>query len=677
MSSNLQQAADTLMAAIRAHPDDARHHLQLGNLLAGVGDWAAAEVCYANCCHLQPKSANLQYNWGVSLQELSRIPEAIEAFERALTINPGYAAAFFALGLAYKRLEAFDAALVAFDCAIGLDGKDPKPRLERGRTLLQMGRHAECLAEIDAQPDAFRADPEVQNLRGIALKHLGRAQEALAAYDLAIRARPDYLDAIYNRANLRLLARQFSLALEDFDRAHALKPDLDWLPGLRLYTAMHVFDWREVDARLAALLDDVSQGRRGVQPLVLECLVDDPAAHQQAARIWHQSTQAPRVAWEPAVAPAQDGRIRVAYVSRDFKPHPVAYLMAEVFELHDRERFEVIGINYGAARDDEVQARLRAGFDRFLDVAHLQDKQIAELCRQLGVDIAVDLTGFTEGARGGIFAWRAAPVQMLYIGYLGTSGSPLYDYLIADPVTVPPETRPFHDERILYLPSYQANDRRRPRPPTTKGRAALGLPETGFVYCCFNNPCKITPAVFETWMTILRQVPGSVLWVLEEDPRAAENLRAHAARLGVAGERIVLAGRADRDAYLASLRAADLFLDTLPYNAGATASDALWMGLPVLTRLGQSFCARVAASLLTAVGLPELIARDADDYVRRAVDLATRPGLLDGLRQRLRDGARDSALFDAPGFVRTLEAGYEAVHRARLSGAAPDDVRVG
>lgn len=677
----IDQAAQTLMQAVQADPEDARSHLQLGTLLAGAGDWAGAELCFANCCHLRADNASLHYNWGVALQELDRTPEAIEVFERALTLDPRYGAAFVALGLAYQRLEAFDAALVAFDCAIALDANDPKPRLERGRTLLKRGQHAALLAELDAQsaalPEAFGAHPEVLNLRAIALRQLGRAPEALAAYDRAIAARPDYVDAIYNRANLRLLARQFSLALEDFDRALALKPDLDWLAGLRLYTAMHVFDWQGFDERLAELLDGVAQGRRCVQPLALEGLVDDPAAHQAAARLWAESANPPMVPWEPAAPPATDGRIRIAYVSRDFKPHPVTYLMAEVFELHDRARFEVIGINYGPARDDEAQSRLRAGFDRFLDVESLQDAQIAALCRSLGVDIAVDLTGFTEGARSGIFAWRAAPVQMLYIGYLGTSGSPLYDYLIADPVLIPPEERPFYDERIVRLPSYQANDRRRPSPPLATSRSALGLPDAGFVYCCFNNPCKVTPAVFGHWMAILQQVPGSVLWVLEEDAHAAAHLRAQAARHGVDGSRIVFAPRADRLAYLASLRAADLFLDTLPYNAGATASDALWMGLPVLTSIGRSFPARVAASLLAAAGLPELITPSAEDYVRLAVELATQPARLAALRARLAEAREVSALFDTPRFVDRLEAAYEAAHGARLSGAATADIDIG
>jgi predicted O-linked N-acetylglucosamine transferase (SPINDLY family) len=673
-AGRVNEAAELLMQVVQEFPREPEPYLRLGNLLATQGHWDSAEVCYANRCALAPQDATSHYNWGVALQELGRLPEAIEAFERAIGLNSQYAAAFFALGLAYQRLEALDATLLALECAVNLNPLDAGFRIERARTLLKLGRFADALAELEALPQHPPRAAEAFNLQGIALKHLHRVPEALACYDEAIRLQPDFVEALNNRGNLRLLLRQFSPALQDFERAQALKPDVDWLAGLRLYAALHLYDWTGLDAARRALLVGVAEGRRVVQPLTLQCIADDPLAQQRAARIWTQAVSPPRDL--PAPAPAASDKIRVAYISRDFKSHPVSFLMAEVFELHDRERFEIIALNYGSVSGDAMQQRLRGAFDRFLDVEDLSERQIAELARSLQVDIAVDLTGLTEGARSGIFAWRAAPVQVLYLGYLGTAGSPNHDYLIADATLVAPQARACFDEKLMVLPSYQANDRRRPTPALSLTRAELGLPETGFVYCCFNNPSKITPEVFGAWATILMQVPDAVLWVLEEDDQAAHHLRRHAQMQGIEPARIIFARRAAREAYLASLRAADLFLDTLPYNAGTTASDALWMGLPVLTRIGQAFAGRVAASLLRAVDLPALIAHDADEYIATAVRLAREPAELAAVKDQLRRSRDQAALFDAPRFTRHLESAYREAHRLRVAGEAFADIVV-
>lgn len=663
------EAAQLLSQAVNQFPAEPEPWLRLGNLLAGAGQWATAERCYAARCRLKPPAAQPHYNWGVALTELGRLPEAQSAYERAIALDAGYAAAHHALALVHLQQQRLDDALRALDRAIRLKPQEPAYRVERARARVKKGQWAEALPDLDAAPDSA----EALNLQGIALKHLNRPAEALAAYDRALQLNPNHAEALNNRGNLLLLARRFSQALADFDRAGALQPDADWLAGLRLYAAMHIYQWRGFGEHLAALGQAVAEGRKVIQPLALQCLLDDPLVQQRAARIWAAHSFPPRA--EGAPQPAHGGRIRVAYLSRDFKSHPVSFLMAEVIELHDREQFEVIALNYGPAADDPMQQRLRAAFDQFHDLQDLPDAQIAARARDLGVDIAIDLTGLTDGARSGILACRAAPVQMLYLGTLGTTGSPAYDYLLADATVIPAEARDAYDERIVYLPSYQANDRRRPR-PSAASRAALGLPQAGFVYCCFNNPCKINPATFAAWAEILHAVPGSVLWVLDEDDQARVNLRGHAEAAGLEPRRIVFAKRTHREAYLAQLAAADLFLDTLPYNAGTTASDALWMGLPVLTQLGRSFPARVAASLLRAVGLPELVATDAAGYVRTAVWLAQQPVECLALRQKLSRARDDSALFDTAGFTRHLESALREAHRLQAAGEAPRDIVV-
>ena len=662
------EAAQLLTQAVSRFPREPEAWLRLGNLLAGAGQWARAERCYATRCQLPPAAATPFYNWGVALTELGRLAEASKAYQRAVALQPGHAAAHHALALAHTGRGELDAALAALDRAVQAAPEVPAYRIERARVRLKLGQWAHALAELDAAPDTA----EALNLRGIALRQLHRGAEALQAYDRALALQPDLAEALNNRGNLRLLARQFPAALADLDRAAALQPASDWLSGLRLYAAMHMHRWEQFDERVSALREAVGQGQCVIQPLALQSVLDDPVAQQQAARIWAAQAFPPRGEAAPRTTPG--ARVRVAYVSRDFREHPVSFLMAEVIELHDRARFEVIALNYGAAVDDPMQQRLRAAFDRFLDVESLSDTEVAGLARSLGVDVAVDLTGLTDGARGGIFAARMAPVQMQYLGTLGTAGSAAYDYLMADATLVPPEVRDAYDERLVLLPSYQANDRRRPR-PAALSRAAAGLPAQGFVYGCFNNPCKIAPAQFGAWVDILAAVPGSVLWLIEEDDEAAANLRRHALAAGLDPQRLVFARRMPREAYLAHLAAADLFLDTLPYNAGTTASDALWMGVPVLTQPGRSFAARVAASLLHAVGLPELVAAGRVAYVATAIRLAREPGALAAVQQRL--ACRDaSPLFDTPRFTRHLEAAYVEALRLAQAGESPRDLVV-
>ncbi|HEY4081995.1 MAG TPA: tetratricopeptide repeat protein [Burkholderiaceae bacterium] len=653
----------------------ARHYRDLANLLAQRERWELAERCYAASCQIQPGDAVAQHNWGVTLVELGRPADAIAAYERAIGLNPAYANAYCSLGLAYQRIAAPEAALVAFDCAMKLAPQEARFALEHARTRVNLGQYADALGELESLAPRSSRNPEVFNLKGLALKNLKRASEALSAFDAAIALQPSYAEALSNRGNLRLQMRQFSRAIEDLNAAVAVKPTLDWLRGTRLYAASHAFEWNAYESERAAVIDGVRSQAKIIQPLALQTLVDDPALQQQAARLWTQASCPPlRAATTAAHEPVSD-KIRIAYVSRDFKSHPVSFLIAEVIELHDRERFEVIAVNYGAASDDPMQVRLRAAFDGFLDVEHLTDAAIAELCRNLAVDIAVDLSGFTDGARSAIFAWRAAPVQVAYLGYLGTSGTRLYDYLIADAQIIPPDSRPFYDENIVQLPSYQANDRHRPT-PMPASRSPLDLPEAGFVFCCFNNPCKITPEVFASWMRILAAVPGSVLWLLDEDGQAPSNARAHAQTHGIDPARLVFANRADRETYLANLGAADLFLDTLPYNAGTTASDALWMGLPVLTRPGRSFPGRVAASLLQAIELPELIAESMDAYEMLAIQLAQEPERMADIKRRLLASRQSSCLFDARSFTRNLEIAYVEMQRIHAAAEGSRDIVV-
>jgi protein O-GlcNAc transferase len=405
-------------------------------------------------------------------------------------------------------------------------------------------------------------------------------------------------------------------------------------------------------------------------------LCDDPALQLTCARNFAPSARGAGVRFEPARR--RHEKIRIAYLSADFHAHVMAYQVAELIERHDRGAFEVLGVSFAGDDGSEIRARLRRGFDRFLDVRAHSDRAVAGALRELKVDIAIDLMGHTRDARMGILAERAAPIQVGYLGYAGTSGADYIDYVIGDPVVLPLAHAPFYSERIVQLPdSFFASDTQRPIAARALSRSAAGLPEQGFVFCCFNNAAKLQPAMFDLWMRLLHAVPGSVLWLSPKQASAERNLRQEARARGIAGERLVFAAREARmEDHLARHRLADLFLDTLPYNAHATASDALWAGLPVLTCLGGGFAARVAGSLLTAVGLPELVTESLADYEALALKLARDASLLGALRQRLERHRGSHPLFDTARLCRHLEAAYTTMWRAWQQGAAPTAFRV-
>ena len=362
----------------------------------------------------------------------------------------------------------------------------------------------------------------------------------------------------------------------------------------------------------------------------------------------------------------------MAYLSADFYAHATAFLMAGVFEHHDRARFETDAVSFSPDDASQMRARLERAFDRFTDVHGMDDAAVAAMLREMEIDIAVDLKGYTGGARPGILAFRPAPVQIHYLAYPGTMGAGFIDYLLADRTVVPEEERKFYMEQIAYLPdSYQCNDSARRISERTATREESGLPESGFVFCCFNSNYKIMPEMFDIWMRLLHAIPGSVLWLLEENPAATANLLREAQTRGVAAERLVFAKRIALPDHLARLRNADLVLDTLPYGAHTTASDALWAGVPVLTCLGSTFAGRVAASLLWALGLPELIAHSRDEYETAARNLARDASALAAIKARLAENRDTYPLFDTARITRNLEAAYTQMWERQQRGMPP------
>jgi protein O-GlcNAc transferase len=509
------------------------------------------------------------------------------------------------------------------------------------------------------------------------LHDLRRHEEALAAHEKATRLDPSFANGWANLgASLNALKRH-DRALAAYDRALAIAPSMWQAQGDRLHTAMLLCDWTGFDAATGRIFDAIARGDAFVHPFVLLPTAASAALQKRNAERWVAENCARAADAEAAALYEGHARIRLGYFSADFRQHAVMDLIAELFERHDRSRFELFAFSFGPVTQDAMRSRVMASFDRFVEVGAMGDLDVAALARSLELDIAVDLSGFTQDARPGIFAARAAPVQVNYLGYPGTMAAPWIDYLVADPVLIPDDARSHYSEQIALLPHcYQPNASWQPVASTRLRRHDAGLPEDGFVFCSFNNSWKITPDIFAVWMRLLEQVPGSVLWLIEANAGAVANLRGEAVRRGVAAERIVFAERTHRDAHLSRHQLADLFLDTLHYGAHTTASDALRAGLPVLTCLGETFPSRVAASLCRAVGLDELVSTNVARYEATALALAADRERLGALRGRLAAALPRSPLFDAPRFAHDLEQLYVAMHKRRRAGLPADHLRL-
>lgn len=640
------------------------------------GQLAAAETLYTAILHAQPQHSDALHFFGVLKNQQGQALRAVELITRALDINPDNAAAHSNLGLALHALKRFADAIASYDRALAI-----KPNAEayynRGNSLLALDRFDAALASYDGALSVKPDYLEALSNRGIVLRNLNRFDEALGNYQRILTIKPDSAEAEHGCGVILQDLKRFDEAIVHYDRALTLKPDLAFILGTRLYLKRMICDWRDMQSYLAELMSSIARGEQAAIPFSVLAMTDSLAVQKKAAEIYTE-TQHPSTSLLPPIAKYSHKKIRLGYFSADFHRHATAYLMAELFERHDKERFELIAFSFGTVNDkNEMRLRLEAGFDQFHEVSQQSDEDIARLARQLEIDIAIDLKGFTQDYRATIFALRTAPIQVSYLGYPSTMGADYMDYIIADSVLIPEAYQPYYTEKVVYLPdSYQVNDSTRDIADKAFTRAELGLPEQGFVFCCFNNNYKITPEVFDSWMRIMRRIDGSVLWLLEDNNSVVKNLRREAQARGIAAERLIFAARMPLPEHLARHRLADLFLDTLPYNAHTTTSDALWAGLPVLTCMGEAFAARVAASLLTAVGLPELITSTTEDYEALAIQLATHPEQLAALKQKLAAQRLSCPLFDTARFTRHIESAYQIMYDRYQADLAPDHIYV-
>ena len=594
---------------------------------------------------------------------------ALDALDQALAVNRRSDEALTNRGRVLNALNRHDEAIKSYDAALALNRNHLNALHNRASTLLQLNRSAEALADFD-RILALRPDfPLALHNRAIALNDIGRYADALATCNRLIELVPDNPEALHNRGVALTRLKQHDKAIADFEKAVRLDPNFAYARGDLLHAKLHCCEWRGIDKDAELITAGIRAGKRADWPFSYLAVSDVARDQLQCAKIFvadkHPAVPAAAALWR-GDRYAHDVT-RIAYLSSDFREHAVGYLGVGLYELHDRARFKVIGVSFGPDEQSEMRARMKAAFDEFIDVGARNDRAIAELIRSREIDVAVDLMGITESRGLAVLAHRPAPVQVNYLGYPGTTGADYIDYIIADRIIIPEASRGDYAEKVVYLPdSYQVNDGKRRIGEAAPTRAEAGLPDAGFVFCSFNNNFKLNPPVFEVWMRLLHAVEGSVLWLLAGNGLVEANLRREAQARGVAPERLVFAPRIKLAGHLARHRLADLFLDTAPYGAHTTASDALWVGLPVVTCPGDAFASRVAASLLTAVGLPELIATSMADYEALALTLARDAARLAALKARLAANRTTCTLFDTDRTRRHIEAAYVTmVERAR------------
>jgi predicted O-linked N-acetylglucosamine transferase (SPINDLY family) len=707
--SNFGEAADYLARAARIHPNDASIQYNLAKALTDSGDdknalahhkvavaldpdnpqawlnygktasnlarYEDALSCYNEALSLKSDYAEALLNKGATLKELKKYEDAIAFAEEALAINPNLAEAWSNKGGALKELKRYDDAIAHYDKALSLKPDHAETWWNKGVALKELKRYDDAIAHYDKALSLKPNHAEGWSNKGVALHELKLYDDAIAHYDKALSLKPNHAEGWSNKGAALQELKRYDEAIAHYNKALSLKPHIDWISGDLIHTKMKTCSWSDLSESLQDISKKLFASERVTNPFPLLALTDNSQLHKQSSEIFIKSKFPANAALGSFSSRLKNQKIRVGYFSADFHNHATGYLMAELFELHDKSQFEIVGFSFGPAANDAMRQRLLKSFDQFIEVGNKSDIEITQLSRNLNIDIAVDLKGITQESRTGIFASRAAPIQVNYLGYPGTLGANYIDYIIADKTLIPIESQSCYSEKVVYLPnSYQVNDRKRLISDKKFTRQELGLPEHGVVFCCFNNNYKILPEIFASWMRILKYVDGSVLWLFQANSWAADNLKKEAEKQGITPNRLVFAERVPLPEHLARHRQADLFLDTFPYNAHTTASDALWAGLPVLTLVGESFASRVAASLLNAIGLPELITSSQEEYEALAIELALNPKKLVDVKLSLANRRLIAPLFDTPLFTKNLEAAYIKMVEIYQADLEPDHI---
>ena len=640
-NSNLESAELYLKQAVRLEPKNPHALRLLGVIFAQRKQYKEALNYLNNSLKSLPKNPITLSNMGNIFLETKEYDKALDAYSKSLKIEPAYYEAWSNKGNVFFQLEQYEESIVHYEKALSLNPSYAEAWSNKGNALHELKRH----------------------------------EESIAHYEKALSLNPNFATAWSNKGNALYELKQYNESIANYERALSLNPHIDWLQGNLIHTKMKICSWSNFPDLLESITTKVMANERATTPFTLLALTDNSLLHKQSSEIYTQAKYLPNTSL--GLLPKSSGKekIRIAYFSADFHNHATGYLIAELLELHNKDQFEIFGFSFGPIHDDQMRERLKIAFDHFIELGDKSDIEIAQFSRSLNIDIAIDLKGFTQDARAGIFSYRAAPIQVNFLGYPGSRGADYIDYIVADKTVIPEQSQQSYSEKIIYLPnSYQPNDRQRKIAEKQFTKLELGLPEQGIIFCCFNNNYKILPATFEAWMRILKTIDGSVLWLLQDNEWTKANLMNEAEKQGVDPGRLIFAERMPLAEHLARHSHADLFLDTWPCNAHTTASDALWAELPVLTLLGESFAGRVAASLLNAIALPELVTNSPEEYEATAIELAKDPKKLNSLKEKLIKNRLDTSLFNTPLFTKNLEAAYKNIYDRYQADLQPEHI---
>jgi protein O-GlcNAc transferase len=668
---DFEEAKRHYEAALRLRADFFVAHNNFGHLLMRRGLFEEAILQFEKALALKPDYAEAHNNLGNVLHLLSLPEEAIAHYRKAITIKPDYAESYWNMANSLRTLGSFDEAITSYDQAIAIRPNYPEAYNSLANTFRILNKNEEAVVRyekaIELKPGYVDAHINVAELLG----WLGRQDDSLRHFDQALAINPNNAIALVKRGAMLMMGHRYKDAFDNFQSASLINSENRYaLDGMARSSAA-ACDWARSEPLVAQLTSQVIQGGFADPPSFL-AFSNDPAALLTCAETFATEETPPgrEQLWNGQIW--RNSKIRLGYLSAGFHQHPTAYLTAELIEIHDRSRFEVLGFSVGPDDGSEIRGRIVRAFDEFHDVRSKTDLDVAKQINEMEVDILIDRSGYTVNSRPGIVSYRPAPIQVNYIGFPGSLGANCYDYVIADRIVLPFDQQPFYTEKIVHLPDcYLVNDSRELGLPAAPNRLQAALPERGFVFCCFNNHLKITAPLFEIWMRLLRARDESVLWLLGDNPVAQENLRKEACARGLDPARLVFAPRVPLDQHLARHRLADLFLDTLPYNAHTTARDALLSGVPLITCLGETFAGRVAASVLEAAGLSELVTANLEEYQSLALRLASDPESLRALREKLAQNRRRCAFFDSDRYRRHIESCYATMWQLWQDGLNP------
>ena len=674
-TNQLTQAQSCLETALEIESNFTDAQFALANVLKHASNYDMAEIAYQKTIQLDSKHEKAYFNLGVIYQLTNKPKQALTAYQQAVQLKPDYPEALNNLGNLYKSNQAYEEAKRCYESALAIN-----PMAETcynlGQTLQQLKSTPEA---IKAFQHAIQLKPDYLNAwlsLALILEKNGKYTMAVEAYNKAITLKPD--DAqIYN--SLALTYKKMKLlepAIACYNKAYTLDPSMTEALGALIQNKMHACDWDNLEPLFESLSKAIQHGQY-VVPFNLLATPLSATIQKQCAETYTQAKYPLQQALTDPNTRYPHKKIKLGYFSADLHNHATAYLMADLFANHDRSQFEVIAFSFGPVQDDEMAVTVRQRFDQFHEVGKLTDLEVAQLARKLEIDIAIDLKGYTRGARPAIFAHKPAPILVSYLGYPGTLGATYFDYIVADPIIIPQTAQQDYTEKVAYLPdTYQVNAKRQVISPVEMTRANHGLPDNVFVYCSFNNNFKITPDVFEIWMRLLKQTPDSVLWLFEANPAATKNLTTQAKCMGIDEKRLIFAKKVSQAQHLNRYYYADIVLDTFYYNAHTTTSDALWVGCPVVTCIGDTFPARVAASILTAHGMNELITHSKEEYEALALSLAQDPERLKCLRKKINQHKDTHPLFDIQQYTRHLEQLYQQMQHRHQQSLMPDHIGV-